>query len=339
MSVHITGFDRADDPAAVAAHEVVAAACAQDLPDFPPYSRAYHLGRLTHPWPDTGHEHSVARLGDEVAGTLSLSFPEADNLHLAEVELTVHPAYRRRGVGRALHAHAVARARARGRRLLIGEYTTTLPGGAPRDSAFQAFAEAVGAKAALPEVRRRLDLDTADTAGWEGLLTAARPHAEGYSTVWWTDAVPEAYAADVAALDSRLVLDAPMGDLDMEAPKIDADRHRAGERTHRAWGRHSYHVGGRHDATDRLVAWTFIGLDADTLTHAWQQITIVDPAHRGHRLGIISKVENLRQVVAAEPALRHINTWNAQENAHMIAINEQLGFRAIDGWVCWQQEI
>jgi RimJ/RimL family protein N-acetyltransferase len=242
-------------------------------------------------------------------------------------------------VGRALHTPLVARARARGRRLLVGEYVLGLPDGPPRDDAFRAFAESVGAKTALPEVRRRLDLDRVDVARWDALLAEARPYATGYATVVWTDETPAAYEADVAALDSRLLLDAPMGDLQMEAMNVDADRHREGERVHRARGRHSYQVGLVHKATDRMVAWTYIGLDHDVLTHAWQMITIVDPGHRGHRLGLIAKIENLRQAMAAEPALRHVNTWNAQENTHMIAINERLGFRAVDGWVTWQQEI
>jgi hypothetical protein len=42
-----------------------------------------------------------------------------------------------------------------------------------------------------------------------------------------------------------------------------------------------------------LVAWTLIVVDATIDYHGWQQITIVDPAHRGHRLGISSKLENL----------------------------------------------
>jgi hypothetical protein len=130
-----------------------------------------------------------------------------------------------------------------------------------------------------------------------------------------------------------------MGDLDIEAEKVDVARVRANEETQRKRGRRAYHAGMREDATNRLVAWTAINFDAENPDHAWQQITIVDPAHRGHRLGLLVKIENLRQTLEHEPATRDIDTWNAAENTHMIAINETLGYRAVDGWVEWQTAI
>ncbi|MCW2641807.1 MAG: family N-acetyltransferase [Dactylosporangium sp.] len=63
------------------------------------------------------------------------------------------------------------------------------------------------------------------------------------------------------------------------------------------------------------------------------------PPHRGHRLGTIVKIANLRHAMAGEPALRVINTWNAAVNDHMISINEALGFRPVDALVNWQQEV
>jgi hypothetical protein len=61
--------------------------------------------------------------------------------------------------------------------------------------------------------------------------------------------------------------------------------------------------------------------------------------NRGHRLGTIVKIANLRHAMAGEPALRVINTWNAAVNDHMISINEALGFRPVDALVNWQQEV
>ncbi len=94
-----------------------------------------------------------------------------------------------------------------------------------------------------------------------------------------------------------------------------------------------------HEPSGQVVAWTLIDLGPSADWHAFQQITIVDPAHRGHRLGLLTKVENLRWVLHHEPALRVIDTWNAAENRHMITINEQLGFRPVDAWTDWQLTI
>jgi GNAT superfamily N-acetyltransferase/RimJ/RimL family protein N-acetyltransferase len=339
VSIRIRALDAADKRDVEASYRIQTAAQERDIPDFPPFSWADHVGHLAYPWPGQLPFNWLAELGDAPVGVLTVELPQLDNLHMAHMDLTVHPEYRRRGVGRALHSEAVAFARSQGRRRMNGQYVTQLPGGAPREDAPAAFADAVGAKIALPEVRRRLDLDTVDTAAWADLLADAWTHAGGYSVVRWVGAAPEQYVADVAALDGRLLLDAPMGELDLEPEKVDVARIRGNEETARNRGRRLYHVGVRHDASDRLVAWTTIAFLADTTSHAWQLITIVDPAHRGHRLGLIAKIDNLEHTLAHEPGLRDVNTWNAAENTHMIAINETIGFRAVDGWVGWQQEI
>jgi hypothetical protein len=73
--------------------------------------------------------------------------------------------------------------------------------------------------------------------------------------------------------------------------------------------------------------------------HVGQGITLVDPAHRGHRLGLWTKIENLRYAIDELPGMRYIDTWNATVNAHMIAINERMGFRPVDAWYDWQLEV
>ena len=132
-----------------------------------------------------------------------------------------------------------------------------------------------------------------------------------------------------------------MGDLAWEPEKVDAaaDPRRRGGRTP-ARGRRHYNTGvrpRRHRPAGRLDRRS--SLDDDPDWHAWQQITIVDPDHRGHRLGTIVKIENLRYTLAAEPALRYIDTWNAAANDHMISINELMGFRPVDAWHNWQQDL
>jgi hypothetical protein len=230
-------------------------------------------------------------------------------------------------------------ARAKGRQLLMGDYVTPLPGGPPRDAGHAAFAAAMGVSPALPEVRRRLDLDTVDKDAWNELAAEAQARATGYTLVSWVGAAPDDLVAEVARLEGRMVTDAPMGELRYEPEKYDTDRIRGNERVLGLRGHRHYHAAARHDATGQLAAWTMIGFDADITTQAWQQTTIVDPDHRGHRLGMLVKLENLYHTLAHEPELRHIDTWNAAENKHMIAINEAIGFRAVDGWVDWQHEV
>lgn len=338
MQVDIRPMDIGDPDQVDAALQVLNDAIAEDVPDFPLTSRAQYEGQLRYPRPGHLNDRWVGFIDGVPAGVVSVGRPTLDNQHAANVEVTVHPRHRRQGLGRALHGLVVEFARANDRRILQGGYVVALPEGPPRSSGHRAFAETVGAKSALTEVRRRLDLETVDRTGWDALLADARSRAAGYSVVAWTDSAPDEVAAGLAELNSRFLAEAPIGELDLQPQNVDVKRVRDGEETSRNRGSRNYHVAARHNTTGAVAAWTHIGFETDRVEHAWQEITIVDRAHRGRRLGMLVKMENLLRTLAAEPRLRHIDTWNAAENAHMIAINEAMGFRAVDAWVNWQQE-
>lgn len=329
-----------DDPAAVEGYyELTRLARAADVPDFPPPCREGFLAGLRHPWPGERHVDLLAWVDGQVMGRAEIELPLLDNRDNARVLLATHPGYRRRGIGSALLDRAIEVASAHDRVRIVAETVGTLDGGPPRDPAGRAFALAAGAKEAAAEVRRRLDLRSVDATEHADLLTQAWQHAAGYEPVFWQGAIPEEHLARAAYLDSRLLEDAPLGELDWEPAKIDATRYRETERAITVRRRRNYHAGAVHAATGRLVAFTAISVDSTIPEHGWQNITIVDPEHRGHRLGLIVKLENLIQVGRAEPALAVLDTWNAEGNDRMIAINEMIGFRPVDRWSNWQLEI
>ncbi|MGC4804013.1 GNAT family N-acetyltransferase [Micromonospora sp. DT233] len=339
MSITVEAIDPADQDAVDAAYRIRAAADGADVPDFPPLCRRRLEASIRHPMPGIVTAPALARRDGEPAGYLNLLLPQLDNTSNATADLFVHPAHRRRGVGRALHAYGLGVLREHGRERVIAPAVSALPGGPPRDDAGNAFAAALGARPALAEARRRLDVAGVDHAALDALAADAAPHAAGYRLVGWRDHTPEEYAADVAYLDGRLMADAPSGDLEWEAERVDVERLRETERALDVRGRRRYHHGAVHVASGRLVAWTLVDVGPNVAWHAFQQITIVDPAHRGHRLGLLLKIENLRYAIAHEPGLRAVDTFNADENTHMISINERLGFRPVDAWTQWQLTI
>lgn len=339
MDIAVTPLDPADDTAVEQAYQIVEAAVAADLPDFPPVGRQRFLAELRHPWPGNAHERALATIDGVAAGYVKIDMPLLDNLENAEIDLTVHPEHRRRGVGRALYEHARAVVSGAGRKRVMAMSVETLPGGVARDEAGGAFATAMGAKGALTDVRRRLDLTKVDDADLDRQLAAAWARATGYSLIQWRGATPPEIVDDIAYLDGRLLTDAPMGELAWEAEKIDADRIRAIDEVNAARGRRRYNTAVRHDESGRVVAFTTIDLPGTVDWHAFQQITIVDPTHRGHRLGTVVKLENLAYTRAHEPGLRAIDTWNASVNDHMISINEAMGFRPVDVWQNWQHDL
>ena len=306
----------------------IARACQEhDQPDVPFASLDDYRAMLATGWPGYFYERYLGLLDGAPVGLMSLAMSRDDNVDNVNVDLGVLPAARRRGVGRALFDLAVERTHALGRRNLIGPTVQTRPDGG-------AFAAAVGAKAGLEEVRSRLDVTALDEPRLAALLAEAWGHADGYRLVQWEGVPPDDIIDDVAYLDSRLNADAPVGDIAWEPEKIDAERVRAGELARIERGRTSYHSGALHG--DRLVAWTAIaGLVAEP-AQAWQNTTLVAPEHRGRRLGLVVKIENLRYVRARRPGLRVIDTFNAASNEHMLRINREMGFRVVESVMQWQ---
>ncbi|AGL21298.1 GNAT family N-acetyltransferase [Actinoplanes sp. N902-109] len=309
------------------AYRINQAAAAAEAPDIPFWSRAAFDARVHQPWPGSLWEFFIARTDEGTpAGLLEIGFPQLENTSTSNIQLNVHPDHRRRGIGRALYAHAVERSRAHGRTFLIAPTVDSLPDG-------PAFATAMGAAPALAETRSRLDVADFDA------LELRAPVADGYRLAQWTDHTPDEYVHDVAYLDSRLNVDAPTGDLAWEAEKVDAERVRENEKSILSRNRTAYHSGAVHTATGRLVAWTLLTCPNDIRWQAWQQITIVDPEHRGHGLGLTVKIANLTYARSTRPELRAIDTFNASSNAPMLRVNQAMGFRARETWTQWQATI
>jgi len=338
-SLSVSELDPADSDAVEALRRLLNETRRHELPDFPQTCPHRFRAQVATPWPGQETLRWIAREGAELVGAAIVDLPTLDNLENADLDIRVPLRHRRQGLGRELYAFAAAELRRRGRRRVMGFTPESLPDGVRRDPAGSAFAAAMGMSNALDDVRRRLDVATVDRAALDGLLAHAWTKADGYSLVRWIDRAPEEYLDDVALLESRLMTDAPLGDLAWEKEKIDADRIRAGEETRRRYGSTAVSTAARHDASGRLVAWSAVGQEHCNPEHAWQGITLVHPAHRGHRLGTIVKIENLRYAQQHLPELRYIDTWNAAVNDFMISINEAMGFRPVEGWRNWQQEI
>ena len=331
MQIDVVPFGDTDESAARHAYDISVAAARARTPDFPSYSFATFLGGIRRPYAGRAAERVVAYLAGAPAGFAELTLPHYDNLDNGTVEIFVHPDRRRRGVGRRLHGWAVERMQDLGRKRITGETVQTTEG--------DAFAAAMGAAPVLLETRSRLDVTAGAQDGWDAMLAEAWTRADGYRFVRWTGMPPDGCIDDVAYLDGRLISDAPTGDLEWEPEKVDADRIRRSEQRMIDLGFDRIHGGIEHVATGRLVAWTVLAGHPDVPEHLWQNITLVDPPHRGHRLGMVVKLENLAHAREHRPALAAIDTWNASSNEHMLAINVAMGFRPVDRWMQWQQAV
>jgi GNAT superfamily N-acetyltransferase len=295
------------------------------LPRLSDQSAAGHRNEL---WLGTVDGSSVA-LGE-------IEFPTLDNETKAHVDVRVLTEQRRNGYGSAMLAHLVERARANGRCLLHGEIPEPIDGEPP---AGPHFARAHGARQVLFEVRRKLDLRTLDEPGLSRLADEAWEHAGGYSLVQWVDRAPDDIVDDLAVLKGRMSTDAPHEDMSWDQEAYDAKRVRAIEDLVAEKNCRAVATGARHDATGELVGFTDIGVNIEVTRVAYQWDTIVRPDHRGHRLGLLMKLANLDLLRRTISGVEIINTWNAAVNAHMIAVNEAMGFRPADVEWAWELNV
>jgi GNAT superfamily N-acetyltransferase len=310
-------LDPADSVAMARWYDLMVAVTRHDLPDCPAPSRREHLARFQHPWPTVAEEAVLAWDGDRVVGAASCLLPQTENLSTVQLELIVHPQHRRQGIGTRLLEEAYGAARRHHRSLIETEAVRALPGGDARDESGYRYLIHRDSQPGMTSIRSRYRL-----AGRSG-EAEAWPHADGYSLVRWRDAVPEEIIADVAALQSRLAA---------ERAPYDTDRVRREEAAQLGRGYRWYSTAARHDATGQIVARTKLSFESGDDSHARQRITIVEPAHRGRRLGLIVKSANHAYARAHEPPLRIIDTWNAEDNTHMRAVNARLGFQPVDAW-------
>ncbi len=266
-----------------------------------------------------------AGTGETADGWYWLELPDRENLDRATLIMVVRPRPDD-GVARDLLRHAGQRARANGRVQL----SLMARLGSPLD----AFLRSAGARHALTEARRTLDLRTAPPGHFTALREAAAKHAAGYSVVTWTGVTPEERLGDVARLENAMN-DAPREE-GVEDSIWDADRVR--ERYDSSvvrMGMRAYSVAAVHDATGELAALSQLEVDPDSPEWGHQGITAVTRPHRGHRLGMLVKAAMLEWLADAEPQLEQIETGNADANEYMIAINEALGFAILDPSWAW----
>jgi GNAT superfamily N-acetyltransferase/RimJ/RimL family protein N-acetyltransferase len=335
MDVHV--IDARDDQAFAAWYAVVAAAQRELWPDEPGWLPGEFRALALAGNPSTRVEllAAVDPTGT-VVGAARTDSSLLDNLHLVGSRLSVHPDHRRRGAGRALLAAVERRAVADGRTVSVVAQDESAQQG--DQSPGRSFALAHGYEVAQRDLRRDLALPI-DTTRVAALEADCAPRATGYRLVSWLDRCPDEFVDDRAYLGRRMSTDIPLGDLALEEEAWDAARVRRREAVSAASDRIVAVAGAVHEATGRMVAFTELQIPRGAPQHAYQGDTIVAPEHRGHRLGALVKIANLRQLAAVSPATTKVTTWNADDNKYMIAVNEALGCTVNGTNLEWQKRL
>ena len=266
------------------------------------------------------HQRVVAFDGSRAVaiGHVELTLDPA-NASLAGVEITPtgdHTAAR-------VLAELLRRARADGRTSVIawGDHT----------SAAHAFWTGLGAELRYTEQESRLDMAAVDPRLMEQWIEAGPADLE---LVHWTRCCPDEWI-DAMVVTTNAMNDAPTDDLDMADTIVDAAMVRGEIEARTARGL-EYRGTLAVTAAGEAAGTTEVFINRHRPAASWQWSTVVLPAHRGRGIGRWLKAAMWHRLRATEPEVTGLQTGNAASNAHMLAINDEMGFRPTHLMGCWQ---
>ena len=318
------------DPRTAPAAEIVSmldtlnAVLTADLPDDPLWQDSHLREYLAETMPGERRISWIAEEEPGADGRPGRITGHANVLLLGDigvVELLVHPAARRSGLGHEMLATAAQRVyhegfssvgRRGGRRharaslLRVGRLRPGIRGDAQR---------AATRHCGLVVPGRDGRAASAPATGWSS-SPAGRP----------TSCI-EPYAkakAEVRELDD--------GDLDLRPSSYDPQRLRDSLDCLHRRGMKPYIVLAIHEKTGAVAGLTEVVVPAQHPTRADQYDTIVVQDHRGYGIDRAIKARMLFELRSAEPKLTEVQTWNAQANESMLKVNAELGFQPDREW-------
>ena len=328
-TVQITEVDPFDEDALRAWHDVCLRSQHHQRPWASPWQYAEVRAELRAPGRRRRFAGYAGVVEGQVVSSGALSLPLLDNLGTANFAVDTDPSHRRQGFGSAMLAHLESLADGNGRHLVNTD--VFYPYDAPVDGSGHPHADFLtrrGYAFGLGDVARTLDLPVND-AFLEELVGEAAAHHTSYRIEAFSGPVPEKLVASFAVLSASLMTEAPVGEVEREAEAVDVAALREEETMRTAQGRTPY-TAVAVDEDGQVVAFTTVMTTTHDPGRCFQWGTVVRREDRGHRLGTAVKATNLRLVQREDPSLTRLLTYNAEVNAHMVAINDRLGFRPVE---------
>jgi GNAT superfamily N-acetyltransferase len=318
--------DIADDIAALSN-----AASAVDSPHLEPVSGNHERLRIVHGWDMIPVDHVVLAYDEgTLVGMAEVELPTWDNTHLGWIGIQTHPDRRGEGIGDRLLDVGLEPIRAAGRTMLLSDAWAD----SHREKFWLGHGLTVGSRAA----QRRIVNADLDWPKLDELLKAAREASADYEVIEVPTPTPPELMADMIRLQ-KVMNDAPIDDLQIEDEAFPEERVRGIERAAELRGRRTHRLVARRLSDGEPAGHTVVVVEEERPHIGHQEDTEVVPSHRGHKLGLRLKLEMLQRLREREAQLVYIDTWNAESNAHMIAVNDLLGCVVVGRGVEMQKQL
>jgi GNAT superfamily N-acetyltransferase len=334
MSIQIKEFDyrNATNDAYEAFNKCRNLIRAEQLPDDPPIPLKETIQGYQN-FPDyVGMSYWVAseEPSEDILAYGMLQWTMEDNLHMANFMICVLPEFRRRGIGRDFLSRIVEVAMREKRTLLITNTMDRIPAG-------EAFLERIGARKGLESHTSQLTIADLDRDLLQHWIERAQERGLGFEIGIWEGEYPE---EDVDAIVELFTLfnQQPFGDLELEDFVFTAEQLRQDEQSLFARGYERWTLYVRELETGAFAGYTEVFWNPNRPGIIGQGMTGVFPDYRNKGLGRWLKAEMLQMILERRPQAKWIRTGNADMNAPMLKINNELGFKPYIAECVWQVE-
>jgi GNAT superfamily N-acetyltransferase len=309
---------------------------------------AYEADELLPGWLDPYEPKRlfVARVDGRIVGRAIHEIQTEAATDVSWLSVEVLPEFRGRGIGSALYGAVLAVATELGRTTLQAyglamerpgdrlEAPTGF-GSVPLADPGVRFLLARGWSLEQVERSSKLTLPVADLA--DRVDAAAAASGPDYRVHTWVGATPQRWLEDIAMLATRMSTDAPTAGLDATEDVWSVERILDDEARQAGSPRRQLIAAVEHVPSGRLAGFTELSVPPQLTRAVAQDDTIVLSEHRGHRLGMLLKVANIAHLERVDPGHPSITTFNAEENRHMLSVNEAVGFVAVGYEGAWKK--